>query len=156
MKATRVIEKKDLAAAIKRNPPEYQAEVESLSVGKDEQGRLILPVASFNQLRAKYARYRNPPWAGDDFPDARQKAAPKPPTALQLADADRRAAVCRTCDKVKLRNGQPDIRLTIKGFPVHTVGCQDCGCQALSLIHGKCPLGKWPAPTPVSLSKEKP
>ena len=43
-----------------------------------------------------------------------------------------RKAICATCDRAK-------------GFTQLTVRCDGCGCVGLSLLNGRCPLGKWPA-----------
>jgi len=43
-----------------------------------------------------------------------------------------RRAVCNTCDSKR--------RLTAL-----TINCRSCGCAGLSLLNGRCHLGKWPA-----------
>lgn len=43
-----------------------------------------------------------------------------------------RRAICNTCDSKR--------RLTAL-----TVNCRSCGCAGLSLLNGRCHLGKWPA-----------
>lgn len=59
------------------------------------------------------------------------------PTADQLAVADARAEICGQC---KFKRG---ITRKAGAFDVHTVKCDECGCEGLSLINGKCPLDLW-------------
>lgn len=66
------------------------------------------------------------------------------PTPHAKGRAEMRADVCRECDRVKRdEQGAPNIRFTVKGRDVYTVGCHDCGCAGLSLLRGTCPLDKW-------------
>lgn len=54
-----------------------------------------------------------------------------------VVDIAARVAACESCDSCQ------GVTLTLKGRDVYKVKCRDCGCGGLSLIAGRCPLGKW-------------
>jgi len=55
-------------------------------------------------------------------------------------EVSRRERICRACENVK------SITINRGAFCVNTVSCSVCGCGGLSLVNGKCPLGKWAPP----------
>ena len=101
-----------------RMPPEYVADVYA-QAARVADGVVHMEDRAYEALHSKYRNME---------------------MQVSLPIAQARAEICRTCLQSRGVTWRPEER-----FAVVTVSCAACGCGGLSLLHGSCVLGKWPA-----------